>query len=212
MKQPAQFTRMRNTRFFALLAIAAFGFLMSASGAHAGCAFTTKPAGTPPALEGVPAPAPTAAATTAAAANDDDWREPASIVGLWHVVYEANYSTPPFPTAPFKFNESYKMWHHDGTEFENAFLPPSGNNICYGVWKEVGKGGVKLHHIGLMFNASGEVSNTFTVDEVECLAPDGKSYTGTFDFKLFDATDVLGTGTPIAEVKGTQKATRITVD
>src|SRR5580698_5906482 len=166
-------TTIRATRFSVVLALAAFAFLFSPSGAKAGCAFTTKTADAPPALSGVPAPAD----ASAKAKNDDDYRgEYDSIVGLWHVVYDANYSTPPFPTAPFKFNESYKMWHRDGTEWENAFLPPSGNNVCYGVWKEVGKNTIKLHHIGLMFNASGVVTNVFTIDEVECLGKDGKSY------------------------------------
>jgi hypothetical protein len=55
-------------------------------------------------------------------------------------------------------------------------------------------------------------SNVFTVDETDTVARDGKTYTGHFDFKLFDATDVFGTGTPIAEIKGTTAATRITVD
>jgi hypothetical protein len=55
-----------------------------------------------------------------------------------------------------------------------------------------------------MFDATtGKVSNIFTVDEIDTVATDGKSYTGTFDFKLFDATDVFGTGTPLAEVTGT---------
>jgi hypothetical protein len=104
------------------------------------------------------------------------------------------------------------MWHADGTEWENAFMAPSGGNICFGVWKDLGHGSVKLHHIGLMFGEDGKVSNVFTVDETNTVAEDGKTYTGFFDFKLFDATDVFGTGTPISEVKGTTKGTRITVD
>jgi hypothetical protein len=63
-----------------------------------------------------------------------------------------------------------------------------------------------------MFASDGSVSNIFTVDETDKVASDGKTYKGTFDFKLFDATDVYGTGTPIAEVKGTTAGTRITVD
>lgn len=89
--------------------------------------------------------------------------------------------------------------------------------MCFGVWKELAHGTVKLHHIGLMFNPDATspvdaVANVFTVDEIDTVAPNGKTYTGTFDFKIFDATDVFGTGTPIAEVKGTIAATRITVD
>lgn len=140
-----------------------------------------------------------------------------SIVGLWHLNYTGTYDEnfpPGAPaTAPFPFLESFKTWHADGTEFENAFLPPSSGNICFGVWKDLGHGTVKLHHVGLMFDpASGGVSNVFTIDEIDTVAADGKTYKGTFDFKLFGPTDVYGQGSPISEVKGTTAGTRITVD
>ncbi len=138
-------------------------------------------------------------------------------MGLWHVIYIATYAeglpSPPFPSkTPFQFLESYKTWHRDGTEFENAFLPPSAGNICFGVWKEIEDCHVKLHHIGLMFDSEGNISNVFTVDEIDAVARDGKTYAGTFDFKLFPPTDVYGTGTPLAEAKGMTAGTRITVD
>jgi hypothetical protein len=63
-----------------------------------------------------------------------------------------------------------------------------------------------------MFAADGAISNVFTIDETDTVASDGKTYKGTFDFKLFDATNVFGTGTPLAEVTGTTAGTRITVD
>jgi hypothetical protein len=43
------------------------------------------------------------------------------------------------------------QWHSDGTEFENAWLPPDTGNICFGVWKEVAPRTVRLHHIGWLF-------------------------------------------------------------
>ena len=150
--------------------------------------------------------------------HDDEDSRDQSIVGLWHVVYTATYSTSgplPIPVVPpgsFPFVQSYKTWHADGTEFENAFLPPAAGNVCFGVWKHLDGGAVKLHHIGLMFAPDGSVANVFTVDEVDRVAANGKSYSGTFDFKIFDASDVLGTGTPVQEIKGTTAATRITVD
>jgi hypothetical protein len=137
---------------------------------------------------------------------------------LWHVIYtgESDTNFPPggpYPPTPFTFLESFKTWHGDGTEFENAFLPPSAGNICFGVWKDLDKGAVKLHHIGLMFNAQGGISSIFTVDETDTVASDGKTYTGAFDFKLWPPSyDAVGVGTPISEVKGTTAATRITVD
>ena len=147
-----------------------------------------------------------------------EWNEHATIVGLWHVLYTATYDDNfppggPYPSTPFPFLESFKTWHGDGTEFENAFLPPSGGNICFGVWKDMGKGTVKLHHIGLMFNPDGSLSAIFTDDETNTVASNGKTYKGMFDFKLWPPSyDAVGVGKPIAEVKGTIVATRITVD
>jgi hypothetical protein len=69
---------------------------------------------------------------------------------------------------------------------------------------------VKLHHIGLMFASDGSISNIFTVDEIDTLASNGRTYSGTFE--LFLPTDVYRTGTPLAEVKRTTAGTRITVD
>lgn len=101
----------------------------------------------------------------------------------------------------------FKTWHGDGTEFENAFVPPLGGNICFGAWKEVSHLRVKLHHIGLMFNSDGTIKSTFIVDEIDTVAADNKTYKGTFDFKLFDLS-----GNLLLEVKGTTAGTRITVD
>jgi hypothetical protein len=142
----------------------------------------------------------------------------ATIVGVWHVNYTATYDDNfppggPYPPTPFPFLESFKTWHGDGTEFENAFIPPAGGNICLGVWKEVGDHRVKLHHIGLIFNPDGSLSSIFTVDETDTVSSNGKTYTGMFDFKLWPPSyDAVDKGTPIAEVKGTTAATRITVD
>lgn len=68
------------------------------------------------------------------------------------------------------------------TEFENAFLPPAGGNVCFGVWKDLGDYRAKLHHIGLMFNPDGSLSSIFTVDEKDTVSSDGKTYEGMFDF------------------------------
>lgn len=153
----------------------------------------------------------------AGARRDDDDEDRASIVGLWHTNYTATFDInfPPGAAAvpPFPFLESYKTWHADGTEWENAFLPPSGGNVCYGVWKSGGHSTFKLHHIGLMFDpGTGKVAAVFTIDETDVVAGDGKTYKGAFDFKLFDPSDVFGAGTPFAEVKGNVAATRITVN
>jgi hypothetical protein len=198
----------RSGRFCALVALAVLGLLFTASGANAaGCAVPFK-AGAAPA-PAIPFVSPHA---------DGEWNEQATIVGLWHVNYTANSDDNfppggPYPPPPFPFLESFKTWHADGTEFENAFLPPAGGNICFGVWKDMGKGTFKLHHIGLMFATDGSLSSIFTDDETVTVASDGKTYKGTFDFKLWPPSfTAVGAGTPIAEVKGAMAGTRITVD
>jgi hypothetical protein len=200
----------RSGRFCALVALAGLGLLFTASVANAsGCAVPYKAgAGALPA-RAIPFVSPRA---------DGEWNEQATIVGLWHVNYTGNSDDNfppggPYPPTPFPFLESFKTWHADGTEFENAFLPPAGGNVCYGVWKDLGKGTVKLHHIGLMFNSDGSLAAIFTNDEKNTVAYDGKTYKGIFDFKLWPPSyDAVDAGKPIAEVKGTIIATRITVD
>jgi hypothetical protein len=207
MNRMNSFQTLRSGRFSALVALAGLALLFTASGAKgAGCGLPYK---TGAALS-LPFVSPHGNALNLQ--EDEESNKHASIVGLWHVIYTATSAPPPFPATPFQFLESYKTWHEDGTEFENAFVPPAGGNICYGVWKEVGHRSVKLHHLGLMFATDGAISNVFTVDETDTVASDGKTYRGTFDFKLFDATNVFGTGTPILEVTGTTAGTRITVD
>jgi hypothetical protein len=202
------FQAFRSGRFSALVALVGLALLFTASGTKAaGCGLAFKTAAAP----SIPFLSPPGNESLNHQEGEESNKH-ASIVGLWHVIYTATSApTPPFPSTPFQFLESYKTWHGDGTEFENAFLPPDGGNICFGVWKDLEHGSVKLHHIGLMF-ANGAISNIFTVDETDTVASNGKTYTGTFDFKLFAATNVFGTGTPLAEVTGTTAGTRITVD
>ena len=136
------------------------------------------------------------------AAGADSWgAQGAPIVGLWAVVYTAGGAT---------FNETLDQWHSDGTEFENAYLSPEKGNICFGVWKPIGRRTVRLHHIGWTFDPTNNTANangTFTLDETNTVSADGKTYTGTFEFKTFDMKGNQG-----ADVTGTMAATRITVD
>src|ERR1700722_2600978 len=176
----------RSGRFLALIALVALGCLSSAAAARAGgCgeAYKTGAAPLMPFLNQQP---------------ESESFQPITIVGLWHVIYTADGA---------KFNESFKMWHSDGIEFENAFLPPSGGNIFYGVWKDIGRGTVKLHHVDLMFGGTdGALSNTFTVDEINTVGSNGLTYQRTFDFKVYDLNANL-----VQEGKGTTAATRVVV-
>ena len=201
---------LRSGRSSALVALAGLGLLFAASGAKAGgCAFSDKAGAAP----SVPFVSPHWDGHQRQ--DGEESNGSAAIVGLWHVIYTANFASPSgnFPPTPFQFAESLKTWHADGTELENAFLPPTGGNVCFGVWKETGHGSVKLHHIGLMFDSMGRVSNIFTIDEKDTVAGNVKTYSGMFDFKLWPPNfDAVGVGTPLAEIKGAVLATRITVD
>ncbi|MGB7437400.1 MAG: hypothetical protein WBR26_09865 [Candidatus Acidiferrum sp.] len=197
--------KLRSGRFSAFAVLVGLGLLFTAASAKAGCGIPFKAAAAPP----IP---------FVSVHADDDWHEQGSIVGLWHVIYTGTYDNNfppggPYPPIPFQFLESFKTWHADGNEFENAFLPPTGGNICFGVWKDLGDHRVKLHHIGLMFAPDGSISSIFTVDETDTVEPGGKTYKGVFDFKLWPPSyDAVGVGTPISEVKGTTAATRISID
>ena len=203
------FRGLRSGRFPVLVALVALGLVFSASGAKsAGCAIPYK-AGAAPAI---PFLSP-AKGESLNLQEGEESNKHASIVGLWHVIYTATSASGPFPPTPFQFLESFKTWHGDGTEFENAFLPPGGGNICFGVWRQTSHRNVKLHHIGLMFGSDGKLSNVFTVDEIDTVESDGKTYSGSFDFKLWPPTfDAVGVGSPLAEVTGTVVGSRITVD
>jgi hypothetical protein len=206
---------LRSSRFTAIAVLAALGLLFAAGGAKAGgCAVGYKAGASAP-------PIPFVSPQTADHQDDYDAHGHA-IVGLWHVIYTATETTsgplpvpviPPGPPSSFQFAETLKTWHGDGTEFENAFLPPTGGNFCYGVWKDLGDGHVKLHHIGLMFAPDGSISNIFTVDETDGVASNDKTYKGNFTMKLWPPFfDQVGVGTAVQVIKGTTAATRITVD
>ena len=206
---------LRSIRFSAVAALAAFALLFVAGGAKAGgCAVGGYKAGTAPTIPFV--------SPQGDESQEFDESHGHAIVGLWHTIYTATYSTSgplpvpvilPGPPSSFQFLESLKTWHVDGTELENAFLPPAGGNICFGVWKDTGENSVKLHHIGLMFDSEGKVSFIFTTDEKNTVSSSGTTYKGSFTFKLWPPSyDQVGVGTPLQEISGTTAATRITVD
>jgi hypothetical protein len=134
--------------------------------------------------------------------DQDRENHPATIVGMWHVTYTIG-------DTDTVFNKTLDQWHSDGTEFENADLSPLGGNICMGVWKQVGARTVHLHHIGLLFSPDGlDATGSFTLDEINTVAANGKTYSGTFVFKVYDTNGNFVSG---SEVDGKIAATRITV-
>ena len=121
-----------------------------------------------------------------------------TIVGLWQVSYTTSDNQP--------FQDSFDMWHTDGTELEIANVDPIIGNSCIGVWKQAGSE-VHLHHVGWGFDTSGNLIGPFTVDDVLALSNHGNSYSGSFDFKQFDNNGEL-----LQEVTGTIAASRIGVN
>jgi hypothetical protein len=131
-------------------------------------------------------------------------RDDQPIVGLWHVTYTNGDDQS-------IFNDTFDSWHSDGTEFESAFLAPADGNVCVGVWKQTGNRRVKLHHVGWLFDSAtptATATNTFTLDEDVTVAPNGKTYSGSFTFRIWNLD---GSATPV-EVQGTIAASRITAD
>lgn len=201
-------------RVGALIGLAAIGLLSSATQASAGCVVPGKAGSAPTAFVSAPATLPPIIQQ-----GSDNGGQPATIVGLWHVVYTATYSTsgplpvpviPPGPPESFVFAETMKTWHADGTEWEEKIQPPP-TGFCFGVWKHTAEGSVKLHHFGAVTAPDGTVVAIFYMDEVNRVAPNGSSYVGVWDFRLYAPTDVFGTGTVLQEISGTTAATRITV-
>ena len=133
-------------------------------------------------------------------AEQDGATGPNTIVGLWHVAYTAGGAS---------FGVTFKEWHSDGTEFENVDHSALVGNVCFGVWKQVGFRTVRLHHTGWTFDDNGNPTGFFTQDETDTIAPNGMSYSGNFDFKVFDTNGDYISGT---ETIGTIAASRITVD
>jgi hypothetical protein len=126
-----------------------------------------------------------------------------TIVGLWHVTY-----TGPGDSL---FNDTFDTWHADGTEIESAFLAPAGGNMCVGVWVQTGDRKVKLHHVGWDFNPAAPTATAtdyFTLDEEIKVDSDGKTYSGTFTFKIWNLDGTAPSPQPV--VTGTIAATRIT--
>lgn len=181
-----------------LVLVALLGFLAASISANASCVVSGKVlTGKLPVLTRV-------AHAMAFNPTDDD----NSIVGLWYVQYSLPDGNP--------FNSSLDEWHSDGTEFENAALPPAVGNICFGAWKKIGPRTVKLHHIGWQFAPDGSLAGYFTLDEINTVSKDGGTYSGSFSFQEYQLNGtpvtVRAPNGPPPHVEGTILAKRITPD
>jgi hypothetical protein len=96
------------------------------------------------------------------------------------------------------------QWHDDGTESDNADLPPTMGNTCEGSWVSTGRRTVHRYHLGWTFDANSNPSGMFVLTEDNKLRPDGNSYKGTFDQKFYDQD-----GNLVNELAGDVKAKRV---
>jgi hypothetical protein len=179
-------TDSEKLRHALLIAIAILGLTFLTTTANASCADHGR--GASPAL---PSALIAQLAASPRAANG-------TIVGLWHVTYTTSDNQT--------FQESFDMWHTDGTELEIANINPIEGNSCIGVWKQVGSD-IHLHHVGWGFDNFGNLIGPLTLDDVIVLGARGNSYTGRFDFKQYDTN-----GNLLQEVTGTVSAARIGVN
>jgi hypothetical protein len=167
-------------------AAAAAALALTGLSAHGACVDPRVAAGTAPAhsVSGVTLPRTFIA--------ESDRGGPVSIVGTWLVSYTLG-------------GEAIIQWHSDGTEWENITNPVLGGNICLGRWEQTGWYTYARHHMGWIYEVAGApASNYFIEDETVKLATDGRSYTGTDTFTIYNMDGTVQEG----PLSGTAAATR----
>jgi len=135
-----------------------------------------------------------------------------SIVGMWHVVFNAQ--TMNDASFSGQIDNSVVVWHSDGTEIMNSSRPAQDGNFCLGVWTQTGPRSYYLNHIPWQGNdtenAPGGIGNPqggAQLTEKVVLSLDGNSYTGSFKLVAYGPA-----GSVAVTFTGTISATRITVD
>jgi hypothetical protein len=130
-----------------------------------------------------------------------DKDEYSDIVGLWFTVFE---------TPLGLWNKGFQQYHAGKTELSvDSSVPPVLGNVCIGVWKATGPRTFKLRHVTWNWNPDGSPAGTFLLLTTVRLAPNGRSYTGTFESDSFDTDNKV---IPDYHAEGTVRGTRITVD
>ncbi len=143
--------------------------------------------------------AKTSVAFAAALGRDSGEESNAPITGLWNVT-DTNGGQV--------VDRYFDSWHADGNELFIDATPPALDNVCQGIWKQVGRRTYKLKHVSWTFDQNGNNTGTAIFHDVVHISRDGQSFTGTEDVYLFDLNN-----NPVASFLGDElKATRITVD
>jgi hypothetical protein len=140
----------------------------------------------------------------------------ADVVGLWHVVFTQN--------AGFGgglFDDSYAVWHSDGTEIMNSGVhSPATGNFCMGAWTKTGPSTYELKHIALDFSMQplGSTSPTVIViiREKVTVNHTGNHFTGSFTADIYAPYSLALPATPGAHIAqvgaGTIAGDRITAN
>lgn len=190
----------------ALTGVAALGL----SGvSHAGCA--------PTPFQAAPAPGGAANADPAGFIRTD-WRGPErAIVGVWKFEMlsksTATHKNPMPDGTLIDFGTA--AWHADGTELQmSGFRNPSDDDVCQGVWQQVGPSKFVLNHFALAWT-NGTYTGPADIRATVTVGPGGNRYTGTFTTTVYLAAYEPGhefdTSTVLAVVTGTFDATRLTM-
>jgi hypothetical protein len=200
----------------ATLAAIAFGTLLPAQHASAGCTpaqasedlVAWRPASLANGLR------PLAFMQTADLANSElsysDFGDSAplpSVVGLWQFAFLSK-GTPGIPDGA-QIDTGYVTWHSDGTELMNSGRAPMTGSFCMGAWKQIGRSTFKLNHFALSWDNSGTVFvGPANIREVITVNRARDHYAGTFTLDQYASDGV----TVLAHITGTVTAMRITAD
>ena len=145
--------------------------------------------------------APTHLATTQATANNNGGFHGPAIVGMWEVT---------LLTGGAVYDLAFQQFHADGLEMQNSgIVPPILDNICWGLWRQIGARTFRLKHFGWTFDADGNNTGTFVLTATIKVGVGENSYTGTY------VADILlpsGEPDPSQHVTGTMSATRLTIE
>jgi hypothetical protein len=117
------------------------------------------------------------------------------IVGLWSVTFYSGGAI---------VDQAFDVWHSDGTEILNDFTNPIEDNVCLGVWVQIGPETFKLKHPSWTFDSSGNLTGTAYIIETVAVDPGGNQYEGPYTISFYDTS-----GNPQGSFSGTIKAHRI---
>ncbi|MEJ0035771.1 MAG: hypothetical protein WDO68_06790 [Gammaproteobacteria bacterium] len=141
-----------------------------------------------------------------------------SIVGLWKFEMLAKSTSAnknPMPDGAL-IDFGTAAWHDDGTELMNSGArKPADGDFCQGVWEQAGPNEFVLNHYALAYT-DGAYTGPVNIRERVNLDRSGKKFTGVFVLTAYLATAVPGhefdQTTPLVNITGTIKGTRVTVD